>query len=197
MPVDDGRDIIIASDFHMSSGYDAAAGAFSRNEDFFYADGFGRFIDHLISQADAEDRRWRLVILGDFVDFLQVDLAEGEPGGGATSREAVMARLRIIGDGHPAVFTALARFVNAGHAIDIVLGNHDIELIWPEVQQTVRQMIVDAGADEAAGTASIAFHPWIFYVPGVLYAEHGQQYDAINSFPTLLEPFLPGQPDLI
>jgi hypothetical protein len=32
----------------------------------------------------------------------------------------------------------------------------------------------------------IGFHPWIYYVPGVLYAEHGHQYHDINSFAALL-----------
>src|SRR5437660_10473631 len=38
------------------------------------------------------------------------------------------------------------------------------------------------------------FYPWICYVPGVLYAEHGHQYHDINWFATLLQPYRPQDP---
>jgi hypothetical protein len=41
----------------------------------------------------------------------------------------------------------------------------------------------------------LAFHPWILYVPGVLYAEHGNQYHDINAFTTPLEPWRRDAPD--
>jgi hypothetical protein len=41
----------------------------------------------------------------------------------------------------------------------------------------------------------VTFHPWIFYVPGLLYAEHGHQYHDINVVDTILRPTPPGRPD--
>jgi UDP-2,3-diacylglucosamine pyrophosphatase LpxH len=193
MPADDGRDIVIVSDFHMSSGYNRRTGTFSRNEDFFYDGAFGRFIDKLIAQATRERRCWRLVILGDFVDFLQVD----RPGTRhkLTSSADTIEKLEEIVRGHPTVFAALTRFLNAGHAIDMVLGNHDIEFSWPAVQAHFKQLL--AAQASADVLDKITIHPWIFYVPGLVYAEHGQQYDVYNSFATLLRPTLPSNADLI
>src|SRR5437762_2947362 len=71
MPPDDGRDIAIVSDLHLCAGYNERTGAFSRREDFFYDGAFARFLAHLRRRADEEGRRWRLVILGDFFDYLQ------------------------------------------------------------------------------------------------------------------------------
>ena len=93
MPADDGRDVIIISDLHMSAGRDDRTGTFDRNEDFFYDGAFGRFVDHLIDRARAEERRLRMVILGDFVDFLQVN--PGQASGyetGDTSSESTRSR---------------------------------------------------------------------------------------------------------
>lgn len=190
------HDIVILSDFHMSSGYDARTGTFHRNEDFFYDDAFGRFLDHLIKEAEDSHRLWRLIVLGDFFDFLQVPIDE-EPASGATSSEASVLRLERIGTGHSGVFAALARFVRAGHHVDFVYGNHDIELVWPDMQVRVRQLVAALGAGDVDLETQIVFHAWIVYIPGLLYAEHGQQYDGINSFATLTEPFLPDAQNLI
>jgi thiamine pyrophosphokinase len=194
MAADDGRDLVIVSDFHLSAGYNRRTGAYDRHEDFFYDAAFGRFIDTLLQRAETEPRRWRLIILGDFTDFLQVDPpANGEHG--LTSSVTTVAKLEIIARGHAEVFVALARFAAAGHPIELVIGNHDIEFIWPDVQRRFKEL-VSAHADRDL-SALITFHPWLFYVPGVVYAEHGHQYDGVNSFTTLLEPTLPSDRSVI
>jgi UDP-2,3-diacylglucosamine pyrophosphatase LpxH len=197
MPQDDGHDIVIVSDFHMSAGYNRRTGTYDRNEDFFYDAAFSRFVDSLLSRAESEGRRWRLVILGDLFDFLQVNAPKQATG--QTTRETTLAQLDIIARGHAEVFAALARFTAAGHLLDLVIGNHDIELIWPEVQQRFRTLTAQRApsADPAEISARIAFHPWLFYVPGLVYAEHGQQHDALNSFTTLLQPFMPDDESVI
>jgi len=193
MPEEDGRDVAIVSDLHLSAGYDPRRGTFGRNEDFFYDAAFGRFVDHLLARAGRERRRWRLVILGDLVDFLQVELADEAPG--ATSAETSVRRLEAVAAGHPGFFAALGRFLAAGHRLDVVVGNHDVELVWPAVQARFRGLLTAHGGAEAA--AGVAFHPWILYLPGVLYAEHGHQYDPLNALLTPLAPFLPDEPSLI
>ncbi len=198
MPAIDDRDIVIMSDVHMSAGYDARTGTFDRNEDFFFDGAFGRFLDHLVERRRDSPRSWRLVILGDFFDFLQVPL-DVEPGAGATSAEASVARLDRIARGHHKVFAGLARFIAAGHHVDVVLGNHDIELIWPAVQNRFREHLAGLGTGKDIDLLErVVFHPWIVHIPGILYAEHGQQYDGINSFATLMTPYLPdGEQPLI
>lgn len=188
-------DVVVVSDLHLSAGADPATGIYHPNEDFFVAEAFARFVDHLLERGRREGRRWRLVILGDFVDFLQIDLPS-ELGAGLTSAEGSLARLEIASRGHPAVFAALTRWIadDHRHRLDLVIGNHDVEFVWPAVQQALRRLI---GADDGVRAARVAFHSWILHVPGLLYAEHGHQYDAVNSFLTPLAPFLPDNPRLI
>ncbi|HEV8639285.1 MAG TPA: metallophosphoesterase [Chloroflexota bacterium] len=198
MPADDGRDIVVVSDLHLSAGYDERSGTYSRNEDFFYDGAFARFLAHLEGRARSEGRRWRLVILGDLFDFLQVELdppprADQELD---TSEATTLRKLDRIASGHAEFFAALGRFAAGGFPVDVVVGNHDIELIRPATQRRLVELVVAlSGRPEAA--ESIAFYPWIYFVPGVLYAEHGHQYDDVNSFPTQLEPSLGGDPDRI
>jgi hypothetical protein len=60
------------------------------------------------------------------------------------------------------------------------------------VQDHLRQIIARHTAVDVG--AGIAFHPWFLHIPGVLYAEHGHQYEAANSFFAPLAPWRPGQP---
>lgn len=192
------HDVIVISDLHLSAGADPATGIYDVHEDFFAGEALCRFLDHLRARGRREGRRWRLVILGDFVDFLQVTVDPGaERGPGITSEAASVARLEIVGRGHAAAFAAVASFLadDAGHRLDIVLGNHDVEFIWPAVQTCLRRLI--GAEDDPERRQRVDFHPWILFLPGRLYAEHGHQYDDINSFLTPLAPFDPEQPRLI
>jgi hypothetical protein len=38
---------------------------------------------------------------------------------------------------------------------------------------------------------NLSFLPWLYYEPGLLYAEHGHQYDSLNSFDDFLHPLTP------
>lgn len=187
-------DIILISDLHLASGYDRRTGTYHRNEDFFYDGALGRFIDWLLARAVSEQRRWRLVLLGDFLDFLQVHAGGGDEAA-LTSSSSAKAKLDVVAAGHVEAFAALGRFVAAGHTLDVVIGNHDIELIWPDVQARFRELVEQHAG--GAGRAAIMFHPWILYIPGLLYAEHGQQYDSLNAFATLMRPLLPSDPGRI
>jgi UDP-2,3-diacylglucosamine pyrophosphatase LpxH len=197
VPTDDGRDIAIVSDLHLCAGYDERTGTYSRREDFFYDQAFARFLAHLRRRAEEEGRHWRLVILGDLVDFLQVAPVDaGEGPVVDTSDRATMAKLARIARGHPELFAALGEFAAAGFPVDVVTGNHDVELIRPAVQRRFVELVCQSCRQPAAAD-QISFHPWIYYVPGVVYAEHGHQYDDVNSFPFQLRPFVEDDPDQI
>jgi UDP-2,3-diacylglucosamine pyrophosphatase LpxH len=190
LPEDDGRDIVIVSDLHLSAGYDPRTGTFDPLEDFFYDGAFSRFVDHLLTRP----RPQRLVVLGDFMEFLQVEPDDEELEIGDTSEAAAVSKLEAIERGHPLVFEALGRFVSAGNPVDVLPGNHDIEFCWPGVQRKLRELVAPhvEGKDVED---MISFHPWFFYVPDVLYAEHGHQYDANNSFTRQINPVLERDPE--
>jgi UDP-2,3-diacylglucosamine pyrophosphatase LpxH len=103
--------------------------------------------------------------------------------------------------GHPLFFRALAWFVGRGHRLVFVRGNHDVELFWPQVQDRIRECIAREyaaafGPDERGVPEDfqerIDFRPgWFHYRENVFYAEHGHQYEPLNSLPNPIRPVMP------
>ena len=197
--------IVLVSDLHLSAGPDGST-------DWPGADDlFPLFLEHLQRLSAEESRTWRLVLLGDVLDFLRIEpSARVEPGALAeagadseprpssgsrldTSERAALLKLDWLATCCPAFFASLGRFVDAGSRIVVVPGNHDIELMRSSAQRRFAELVLRSSS-EAAAAERVAFAPWIYYVPGVLYAEHGHQYHDINAFPTLLRPYAPDDP---
>jgi UDP-2,3-diacylglucosamine pyrophosphatase LpxH len=142
-----------------------------------------------------DGRPWRLVINGDLFDFMSVFVGASEGVAthghderrlGAGRREdAAVARMRILGARYRDVFAQMMRFTGTGHRIDVIVGNHDQELMWPAVWAEMRRALLAAcptGVDADAALARIAVHRWFIYEPGVAWIEHGHQYDEACSF---------------
>ncbi|MCA9602098.1 MAG: metallophosphoesterase, partial [Myxococcales bacterium] len=168
-------------------------------------------IDLYRAHADPE-HPWRLVIAGDLVDFIGMSIApemgfegelndeEREYGLGSTEAQAT-AKMRAVAKRHGHVFEKLAGFVADGHAIALVRGNHDIDFHWASAQRAFIEALVDhrpeLSDDVDARTqfeARVEFFPWFFYVEGLLYVEHGHQFDAMCSYHHLLAPVSPLDP---
>ena len=174
------RDIVIVSDLHLGA-----------HDDSFYDDAFSHFADHL-RESNAD-----LLLLGDALDFLEA--RPRATGGGKridTSEPAVRTTLDWIGRRHAPFFAALGRLAAAGHRVHVVPGNHDVELLRTSTQARFCELVGAASGHDGVAR-SVTFHPWIFHVPGVLYAEHGHQYHDINAVSTLLRPEQPARPDRI
>jgi len=137
-------------------------------------------------------RRWRLIIAGDFIDFIGMAILprEGEiisessdeerAHGLGNSSDHARFKLRAVVARHRLVFEALADFVADGHAVTIVHGNHDVEFHWDPVKEELRTLLADMARQRAGQsdfTSRIDFAPWFYYVGGVAYVEHGHQYD--------------------
>src|SRR5690606_23659228 len=95
---------------------------------------FPRFMEHYRNHGS-----WQLVINGDFIDFWNVELP-----GTDTGEKLAIRRLHAVLDAHPAVEDALARFLEAGHGIVFVTGNHDAELLYPGVRAALVQRLEGA-----------------------------------------------------
>jgi UDP-2,3-diacylglucosamine pyrophosphatase LpxH len=145
---------------------------------------------------------WRLIIAGDFIDFVGMAVApnpneiqtepteEERQHGLGSAVDHTVAKLRRVAENHHEVFVALARFVGAGNALVVVRGNHDVDLHWPAVQDEFRA-VLDA---EVPGTgAHVEFSDWFYYDQGV-YIEHGHQYDDYCSYDHVLCPVKPSDP---
>ncbi len=162
--------IVLVSDLHMGAGDD---------RDPFAGDSeFADFCRHLAGRPPEQPGSRRLAVLGDFLELLGVR-AGGEDRR-SSSPSIALARLERIAGAHAGVFDALGELVRGGWQLDIVVGNHDIELVRPVVQERIRGLL---GGDRAE---LVRFHPWILHVPRILYAEHGHQYHDINWFKQLV-----------
>jgi len=68
------KNFVFVSDLHLSEGYLKDDNCYHPNEDFYFDDVFGRFLGHLQTKREAEGYKypWRLVIVGDFLENLQI-----------------------------------------------------------------------------------------------------------------------------
>lgn len=173
---------LLLSDLHLGAG-PAANGI---PDDFDADEAFASFAASLCATARAAPGPRRLVVLGDLLDVQR--LARREPPA-RDPAAAALARIERIAEGHPAVFSSLGDLVRAGYRLEIVPGNHDLDLMRPAAQGRLRDLL--CGGDRRLG-ARVRFSPWLVHVPGVLYAEHGSQYHDINRLPMLLTPWRDG-----
>jgi UDP-2,3-diacylglucosamine pyrophosphatase LpxH len=159
---------------------------------------------HYRRERDPE-RPWRLILAGDFLDLVGVSLAPFEQPMRTTPNEEerryglgsapdhVVQKVWAIAGRHPRVFRALMEFVADGHALVIVRGNHDIELHWKAAQAALVQAIVQPAPEEQRAELSsrISICPWFFAVKGLLYVEHGHEFDAMCGYGDPLLPTCP------
>jgi UDP-2,3-diacylglucosamine pyrophosphatase LpxH len=152
----------------------------------------------LAAHADTGRGSVSLVLMGDVLDLVQVSsgthaqldgrLAHGDP--------VALAKLERIARANGVAFSALGRIALAGGTVELLAGNHDQELARPAVQKRIRDLLLPPDAP-AAARARIAFHPFALYRSGVLYAEHGHRYHAINASPPALRAHLDGADERI
>ncbi|MBL9111902.1 MAG: metallophosphoesterase, partial [Myxococcales bacterium] len=155
--------------------------------------------------------RWRVVIAGDFIDFIGMTVKgdralegtltdEERVHGLGSAAEHAREKLRRVTARHADVFDALAELVARGNALTLVHGNHDVELHWDEVKSDLRaELLRRAEAtrpslDRNAFLARIEFEPWFFFWKGVAYIEHGHQYDPYCANEHVMAPLSPLDP---
>jgi UDP-2,3-diacylglucosamine pyrophosphatase LpxH len=170
---DPGRwGITIVSDLHLSLACNSGNNTGGHT---LHDAGFARFLGHLRHRAAEQRSGWRLVILGDLVDLPDAQAPPAE----------TITMLTQVAAGHPGLFGAVGEFLAAGMQVDVVTGNHDVALLRRAMRERFTDLVLAAAGDSSV-MAAIRFHPWIYHLPGVLYAEHGSQYHDINAMPALL-----------
>ncbi|MDP9034865.1 MAG: hypothetical protein M3O50_08655 [Myxococcota bacterium] len=204
--------LLILSDVHLGNDLNDFPRGGARRAAEVDTD-LARLLDHYRT-APPLGRRWRLIIAGDFIDFIGMAIfpaknesslessdEERAHGLGNTSDHG-RAKLRAVHARHRVVFEALADFVAAGHALTIIHGNHDVEFHWDAVKEDLRAMLTESAGRATRDGASpqgdlgarIEFAPWFYYVGGVAYVEHGHQYDTLCSTEHVMTPLSPLDP---
>jgi len=157
------RRLIVISDLHLGG---------TRPVMMSRPDRLVRFLRRLPRQFKSEEKL-ELVIAGDFVDFLTI-----EPWASWTPNPDI-ARKKIDetmnGELFGPVFDALRELLQAGCVLTILLGNHDLELALPGVQESLCRRL-------SAGPHQVLFlADGRAYRVGGLLIEHGNRYDGANA----------------
>ncbi|HET7501755.1 MAG TPA: hypothetical protein VFK02_12145 [Kofleriaceae bacterium] len=191
--------ILVVSDLHFGEELLPGASLERRRAIELGATAFREFLRyHTVRRRDG--RPWRLVIAGDLFDFMSVVIpatrerpaktADERRFGLGRGMQPGIERMRLICEAHRPVLGELVRFATAGHSVEIVVGNHDVELLVPDVVAELMRQLAAAGGD-ARSLARIQVVPWFIYVPGVCWIEHGHVYDEGCSFEFNLAPMDP------
>lgn len=176
---------LVVSDLHLGSG--TTAGELNPFEDFHFDRQFEEFLD-FHCQGRAGSRPLELVLNGDILDFLKVEIDGQFPD--HIDRDLAVAKGRRIIAGHPRFFAALRRFLKGkDRKITYIMGNHDLEVAFPEVQDLLASALDprDGASSQAPGEASgdganLEFRIYSphYDLPGGVRVIHGNQFDPLN-----------------
>ncbi len=155
------KEIIILGDIEIGGG--------TLTDDFIS----DKALSELILELSQRKHPIDLILNGDTFDFLKCPYFNGKKL--AYTRhitvEVSLSKLELMYSAHKRVFDALAKFVrSAQHNLYFVFGNHDSDLVFPKVQEKLREML----------RVKSNVHFVIRYNSHSVYVEHGMQYDYLN-----------------
>lgn len=187
---------IFVSDLHIGVGHSKLQGEpgneiWSRLEDFRWSPEFDQFLHYV----DAEGKHnATLVILGDALELWQSSSGKCQNGSGilecaisdcnppapdqACSVVDAKRRAEVVVREHDDVFKMLGWFANQGNKIVFVPGNHDAALLIPNVHNVVLRAI----SPRPIQGIEIATKGYWVSKDGLIWGEHGHQFDKVNSF---------------
>ena len=154
------RLLVVMSDIEMGNG--------GHTDDFPHSD----FLGELIISYNGpryRDLPVELVFNGDTFDLLKTPWQGAFPS--HITAAIALGKLSQVAAAHPAFFAALRTFLahpNAERRVQFTVGNHDAELVFPEVQDEVRRL--------CGGDPRVLF-PGFRLAIGKVLIEHGSQRD--------------------
>jgi UDP-2,3-diacylglucosamine pyrophosphatase LpxH len=170
------RRVYVISDLHIGGAYPVPGSGDTRGFRLnTHVDVATAFVTRLTASA-AAGVSLELVINGDIVDFLAERSSSGpvwtpftpDPDDACQKLETIVTR-------DQAFFDALAKFLEAGHRLTLLLGNHDIELGLPPVREKFASLLGIGGHTDYEFISNDEA-----YVVGGALVEHGNRYDGFN-----------------
>ncbi len=152
-----------------------------KTREFFFDQIFRQFLEEIHKKSGGEPIE--LILNGDIFDFdsvckvpdkpsFRVDSIERTRGLFAEEEKSVF-KINVILDDHAEWVSALAWFLRQGHRAVFVIGNHDLELFWPSVQETIIKRL-NLTIEERQ---NVRFCELFYVSNGDTLIEHGHQYD--------------------
>jgi len=196
---------LIVSDMHLTEVVEPVRGwMYYKGEAWVIDDGFDAMVARALDELP-EGARFSLVLNGDIFDFdlvttipdappWKVTGAERRYGLHPTPAKSYWKRERMLA-AHPQFVATLGRVVAAGHEVVYVLGNHDRELAFVEVQRRLVAAVLEAAGPGCDPERAVRFEPWCHHIPGALWIEHGNQYDDWSAFHDLVQPTASDAPE--
>ncbi len=165
-----------------------------KTRQFFFDDVFRDFLQSIVHRAGGE--RVELVLNGDIFDFdsvnhlpdeppYRITWIEGQRGLHPQAEKSIYKIQRIL-EHHRDWVLALNWFINAGNRVIFVIGNHDLELHFPSVQDVVIQALGLNPKDQS----SVRFVEWFYISNADTLIEHGNQYDPYCLAQDPVNPFI-------
>ena len=152
-----------------------------KTREFFFDDMFAEMLKHIMNMADGGEVE--LVLNGDIFDFdsvmsvpeeapFRISWLERRRGLQPEMEKSVFKLGRILDD-HVEWLSALRRFVSCGNRVIFVIGNHDLELHWPEAQK----LLIERLDLPEPFRDNVRFCEWFYISNGDTFIEHGNQQD--------------------
>ncbi len=165
-----------------------------KTKEFFFDNLFADFLTKI--QGMAEGQAIELVLNGDIFDFDSVlTLPESPPyrmtrlekkqGLYPQEEKSIFKMRKIIAD-HSGWIGALRKFIAQGNRAVFIVGNHDLEMHFTGVQETLLTAICEN--DEAR--KRVRFSEWFYISNEDTLIEHGNQYDPYCRCEDPINPFV-------
>ncbi|NOZ87968.1 MAG: hypothetical protein GXP49_17245 [Deltaproteobacteria bacterium] len=156
------RVLLVFSDIEMGSGGDI--------DDFPHTPFLGELLSSYLD-GPLSEKPIDFVFNGDTFDLLKT------PYGGTyphhITSDVALAKVASISGRHPKFFEAIRDIVNhpsGNKSVHFIVGNHDVELLFPEVQDFLKVL--------GGGNDRILFHGFEMSL-GKIHIEHGSQLDPL------------------
>lgn len=152
-----------------------------RRKEYFIDQSFKEFLEYMEKETQGDSLE--LILNGDIFDFDSVMSLPENPEYGIKPYEKKLGlnpmeaksifKIETILEDHDVWTKSISDFIQNGHQVVFVIGNHDIELNWTGVQE----MIIKKLKLPQEFKNNVRFCEWFYISQGDSLIEHGHQYD--------------------